>query len=247
MKKLSKKALRASYIRWLFGNNSAFSFTWLQTYNFADAMVPVLEELYGDDKEELKKALTRHSVFFNTEPIVGGVINGIVANMEEQRANGHTEIDDEDINGLKAGLMGPMAGVGDSLKAGLYVPLILCIGIGLAGGGNVLGPLVYLALWFGTILPLSYFLFMKGYESGAQAIDWITGEKVKRIAVCLNMLAAIVVGGVTAGNINIGPRFLPLGVIMFCWWLISKKKMSALKVMGIMVIAAVAVVFAEIL
>ena len=69
--------------------------------------------MYGEDKEEELKAVKRHAVFYNTEPQLGSVINGIVCGMEEERANG-APIDDEVINSIKIGLMGPLAGIGDA-------------------------------------------------------------------------------------------------------------------------------------
>jgi PTS system mannose-specific IID component len=63
---------------------------------------------------------------------VGGVIHGAVIAMEEQRANG-ADIDDDAINSVKTGLMGPLAGIGDTISQGTVTPILLAIGIGLAG------------------------------------------------------------------------------------------------------------------
>ena len=82
------------------------------------AMLPVIKRLYTDP-EDIKAALKRYLVFFNTEPsFIGNVIPGICASLEEERANG-ADISDEMINGLRTGLMGPLAGVGDSLAGGI--------------------------------------------------------------------------------------------------------------------------------
>ena len=67
--------------------------------------------------------------------------------MEEARANGAEEIDDEMINGIRAGLMGPLAGIGDSLIVGTYIPILLGIALGFAEGGSILGPLFYCLLY----------------------------------------------------------------------------------------------------
>mgnify|MGYP000379161407 CR=1 FL=1 len=55
--------------------------------------------------------------------------------LEEERAAG-ADLSDEAINGVKSGLMGPLAGVGDSLIQGLVTPLLLSLGIGLAQQGE---------------------------------------------------------------------------------------------------------------
>ena len=92
--------------------------------------------------------------FYNTEPHFGGVINGMVIAMEEERANG-APISDEAINGIKTGLMGPFAGIGDTLWQGTLTPILLSIGISLASSGSLAGPLVYAVLMMGIMLSLS--------------------------------------------------------------------------------------------
>lgn len=78
MKKLSKKALRESWLRWFLSNLTSMSFQWLETFSFADSMIPVIKELYGGNKEEEIAALKRHASFYNTEPQLGTIINGVV-------------------------------------------------------------------------------------------------------------------------------------------------------------------------
>ena len=43
------------------------------------------------------------------------------------------------INGLRAGLMGPIAGIGDSLVVGTVIPILLGIAMGMSTGGSPLG------------------------------------------------------------------------------------------------------------
>lgn len=62
------------------------------------------EELY-DNKEDQARSMQTYTAFFNTEPQLGALIVGITAGLEEARANGSEEVDDETINGLRAGLM----------------------------------------------------------------------------------------------------------------------------------------------
>lgn len=267
VKKLDKKTLRKSWFSWFVGNLSSMSFEWLEAFGFAVSMIPVIKKLYGDDKEEQYKALKRHSVFYNTEPQVGSVINGIVCGMEEERANG-ADIDDEIINSIKLGLMGPIAGIGDAMIPGMYIPLLLSIGIGLSSGGSPLGAIFYIIAYLTTITALSYFVFIKGYELGTKSIDLIVGEAAQRARESFNLLGSIVVGGVAASFINFGtkwkiytgaktsiavqgvldgifPKVLPLFLVILCWWLMSKKKMSSLKIMGVLIVLAILGVLAN--
>jgi len=106
-KKLSKKTLAKSFRNWSYGNLTCFSQEHMQTFGYLCAMLPIVEELY-DTPEEQKQALQTYSAFFNTEPQIGTMIVGVTAGLEEARANGEA-IDDDAINGIRAGLMGPLA------------------------------------------------------------------------------------------------------------------------------------------
>lgn len=260
IKKLDKKTLRKSWWSWYVGNLSSMSFEWLESFGFAVSMIPVIKKLYGGNKEEEIKALKRHSVFYNTEPQIGSVVNGIVCGLEEERANG-AKIDDEVINSIKIGLMGPLAGIGDAMIPGMYIPLLLSIAIGLSQGGSPLGPLFYIIAYLITMTGLSYFVFMKGYQLGTKSIEMIVGETAQRAREAFNLLGSIVVGGVAASYVNLAtawkisaggkevvindtlngifPKILPMFLVLFCWWLMAKKKMSPLQVMGLLVVLAI--------
>jgi len=262
MKKLSKTVLRKVWTRWMFSNLSSMSFQWLEAFGFADSMRPAIKDLYGGDKEEEIKALKRHSAFYNTEPQIGAIINGVACGLEEERANG-ADVDDEVINSIKIGLMGPLAGIGDAMVPGMLIPLLLSIGIGLSSGGSVLGPLFYIFTYIPIIVLTSYFLFFQGYKLGTKSIELIVGEVAQRARESFNLLGAIIVGGVGASYVGVNtilsirtgnedavvsisnilngifPHFLSLAVILLCWVLMSKKNISALKVMGILVVVAV--------
>ena len=87
-KKLSRKALMRSYLNWSFFHLTSLGYERMEAFGFCHSMIPVVKELYKDDKEEERKALIRHCAFYNVEPILGSVVPGIVAALEEKRANG---------------------------------------------------------------------------------------------------------------------------------------------------------------
>lgn len=123
IKKVTKSDLNAVVRR-----SNLFQGSWnferMQALGFAYAMVPVIKRLYPDPNDPGRKAaIKRHSEFFNTQPFVGAPILGVTIAMEEERANGK-EIDDAAINGIKVGLMGPLAGVGDPIFWGNCSPSI---------------------------------------------------------------------------------------------------------------------------
>ena len=259
-KKLSKKTLVKSWRDWMMYNLSSMSFERLESFGFCHSMIPVIEELYGNDKEEVKAALKRQSAFYNTEPQLGAIVNGIVVGLEEKRANGE-DIDDEIINGLKVGMMGPVAGIGDSIIPGMLVPILLSIGLGLAQGGNILGPLFYIVVYNVLIITGSYFLFMKGYRLGTDAVNLLIDERAEKLKEAFAILGVFVTGGIAASYMNIStklgykngsvdinlqkildgifPKLIPLIIVLFTYYLMTKKKFSALKAMLVLLIIAI--------
>ena len=109
MKKISKKTLNSSFWRWWYGNLTCFSHEHMQTFGYMWSMLPIIKELYPTREEQSEK-MTTYYPFFNTEPQIGSIVVGITAGLEEARANGEA-VDGETINGMRAGLMGPIAGI----------------------------------------------------------------------------------------------------------------------------------------
>ena len=260
MKKLSRKALNRSFLNWFYGHLTCFSQEHMQTFGYMLSMLPIVEDLYDTNEAQTKNLMT-YSTFFNTEPQVGSVVVGITAGMEEARANGE-DVDDETINGIRAGLMGPLAGMGDSLVVGTLLPILLGIAMGLSGGGSVLGPIFFILVWNIGMFLIMRFLYFKGYELGGKAVEYLVGEKANAIREAIIMLGTMVIGGVTAMWIDIQTSFQMLnsegGVIVdlqstldsvypkilspifviLCWYLLSKKRMSPVVVMLILVAVA---------
>lgn len=202
-KKLQTSDLRRAWWIWTFFNLSAFSMERMQAPAFVYMMSPILKRLYGDKPDEIKAALKRHMVFFNTEPQTGVIAHGVAASLEEQRANGEP-ITDEMINGTKAGIMGPMAGIGDSMIPGTLIPILLSIGIGISqADGNPIGPIFYIVAYLTIILSLSYYLFMFGYRYGMGAMRQLAEGSFQRITHSLAVLGLVVAGGVGAGLITL--------------------------------------------
>ena len=261
-KKLSKKALNKSFRNWAYGNLTCFSQEHMQTFGYLCAMLPLVEELY-DTKEEQKEAMNTYTAFFNTEPQVGSVVVGITASLEEAKANGADDINAETINGLRAGLMGPLAGIGDSLVVGTLIPILLGIAMGLSTGGSPIGAIFYIIVWNLLITWGMRFLYFKGYELGGKAIDFLVGERATAIRESIVMLGTIVIGAVAGTWINIRtgftmtaegadkpflvlqdtlngvfPNILSAVFVIFCWYLLTKRNMSPIYVMLLLVVIA---------
>ncbi|EMD16238.1 hypothetical protein HMPREF9943_01641 [Eggerthia catenaformis OT 569 = DSM 20559] len=260
-KKLTKKTLLKSFHHWYYGNLTCFTQEHMQTFGYLASMLPIIEELY-DNKEDQKRSVNTYTAFFNTEPQIGAIVVGITAGLEEARANGSEDVDDETINGLRAGLMGPLAGIGDSLIVGTLIPVLLGIALGLSTGGSPIGAIFYIIVWNLLAYFGMRFAYFKGYELGGKAVEFLVGPQGQAIRRAVGVVGGMVVGAVaatwvsvktsfvlkdSAGKVflnlqnqldSVYPGMLTAGVIVFCWWLMAKKKISPIKVMLLLVVIA---------
>ena len=119
--------------------------------------------------------------------------------MEEQRANG-ADISDDTINAFKTGLMGPMAGIGDSIIQGVVIPIIVALGISLSIAGNVFGSVLVLVGLPIILMLIAHSSWMYGYKLGSTAITSIlSGGKMKKYIGAASILGCMVMEGLTAG------------------------------------------------
>ena len=258
-KKLTKKTLLKSFHHWYYGNLTCFSQEHMQTFGYLTSMLPIVEELY-EDQEDKARSMQTYTAFFNTEPQLGTLIVGITAGLEEARANGSEEVDDETINGLRAGLMGPVAGIGDSLVVGTLIPVILGIAIGLSTGGSPIGAIFYIIVWNVLAYLGMRFANFKGYELGDKAVEFLVGAQGQAIRKAVSIVGGMVVGGVAATWVSVKTSFqlgsaknpylvlqdkldevypgLLTAIFIVFWWLMAKKNISPLKVMLLLVVIA---------
>ncbi|NLF00735.1 MAG: hypothetical protein GX601_07130 [Anaerolineales bacterium] len=211
---LTRRDVFQSWLRWLFFSHAAWNWERMQGLGFAHAMTAVIPKLYKT-KEDISAALKRHLVFFNTQPDVGGIVVGAVVAMEEERAAG-ADISDEAINGVKTGLMGPMAGIGDTIQQGVVIPIALAIGMSIAMGGNVsaqvsqgsfLGPIVYLILVAIFVWGLGWLLFWQGYQRGRAAVtNLLKSGAVNRIIAGAGVLGNFVLGALVVSFVAISTQ-----------------------------------------
>lgn len=260
-KKLSKKALSKSFHNWYYGHLTCFSQEHMQTFGYLCAMLPLVEELY-DNEDDRAKAMNTYTAFFNTEPQLGTVIVGMTAGLEEARANNAEDVDDETINGLRAGLMGPVAGIGDSLVVGTVIPILLGIAMGMSTGGSPLGAIFYMIVWNLFAYFGMKFMYFKGYQLGGKAVDFLIGAQGDALRDSISMLGGIVIGAVSATWVSVTtslqllnedgeaylvlqdkldavfPGLLTAVFIVICWFLMAKKRISPIKVMLLLVVVA---------
>ena len=258
-KKVSAAARKSAFLRWIYGNLTCFSQEHMQTFGYLAAMLPVVDELYDNDQQKVQ-ALSTYRTFFNTEPQIGTMVVGLTVGLEEARANGEP-LDDDTINGIRAGLMGPLAGLGDSIIVGTFIPILLGIALGLSNGGSVLGPLFYVIAWNLAMYFGMKFAFDQGYELGGSAVEALVGPQSAALRDSIVMVGTMVIGSVAATWINITtalsfqfsadsglvlqetldsifPKSLNFFFVWLCWYLMTERKMSPTVVMGLLVVVA---------
>lgn len=260
VKKLDKKTIDKAYWNWQLFSHANYNYERMQGGAFASCMTPVIDELYGDNQEEKVAALKRHLVFFNTNPNFGTLIHGAAIAMEEQRANGAEEINDEAINAVKTGLMGPLAGIGDALDQGIIMPLIVAIGISIAATGNVLGSLLVMILNPLVCILIARYFWYRGYKLGSRAVtDVLAGGKMKELISAASIVGCTVMGALISSYVSLStpvvikiqdsefalqeqlfdaimPNLLPLAVTLLVYWLLGKEKWTATKILLLFVV-----------
>jgi PTS system mannose-specific IID component len=255
-----RDVLWGSWWRWVMFLHASYNFERLQGLGFAHAIKPAIEYLYPEG-EKRAAALQRHVTFFNSEPQFGAVVPAAVIALEEQRAAG-ASISDEAINAVMSGLMGPLAGVGDSLVQGLLTPLLLSMGISMAQRGNLAGPILYAILISVVVLGSSYSFWSAGYRWGKAAVSHILSSGwVQALTEGASVVGMTVLGGLTAtvvqfstpATIAVGQasislqedvldailRGLPaLSLTLLAWWLLSRR-VPSLRVIGIIFVVGI--------
>lgn len=256
---LNKKDITKAYIRWWWTAEISNSFERMQAVAVCATMGPILQKLYKN-KEDLVAALKRHLIFFNSQAIWGGLIHGTAIAMEEEKAMGQ-EIPDEVITGIKTGLMGPLAGIGDTLDWGTMQTLFTAIAISFGATGSIVAPIFpcILGIW---LFVEGLYLFRFGYSLGRESIRHIlSGGIVKKLIDGVSILGLFMMGSLSAMVVKlnttikfdvsgkdfivqdvldkIAPGLLPLGAIFLVYWMMKYKKMSITKVLCILVVLSI--------
>lgn len=225
--------------------DSGWNYERQQHINYCYMMIPVLKKLYGDDKEKMSAALKRHLEFMACTPHLVTFLGGITAAMEEENAN-NKDFDEKTISSVKTSLMGPIAGVGDSIFWGSLLTIAVGIGTSFGASGSILGPI----LFFLTInIPgflCRYYGLKIGYNYGTKFFSSINENGlIDKITKAISILGLLVVGSMIPAQVyietpiqiivegmetpiqgffnDIMPAFLPLLAFGLMYWLLGKK------------------------
>lgn len=262
---MDKKLFRSTFWRSL-ALQGCFNYERQQAIGFLYGMLPALKKIYRNDPEGLKEALQRHTEFFNTSPQFVTFITGATIALEEQKAQ-DPDFDSSAISGIKTALMGPLAGIGDSLFFGTLRTIGMGIGVAMAIEGNILGPILfvlihnvpnYLIRWKGLEI---------GYNQGVQFLaNAMSGGAIEEVTNGARIVGTMVVGAMIASMINftttitlnfgemhfelqslfdsLMPQLLPIGLAFGVYGLM-KKGVSTTKLMFGLLLFGIVIVLIE--
>lgn len=260
-KKLTKRELTKTWFTWICWGQICYNWERLMGLGFCHTMTTAINKLYGDDPEKKCEALVRHMAYYNTENTWGALVPGIVCSLEEARANGE-EVDVDAISNLKTALMGPIAGIGDTVTQSLVKVILLGIGIDMAISGNAFGPVIFVLAFSAYAIIVSYICFFQGYKYGkSSVVHLLSGGLVKSVTESLGVIGMIVLGALVAKNIGITtplnftfgqmavniqqildsimPKLLPMGLFLVTYQLLKKGKKPTQVMVILMVTATV--------
>ncbi len=259
MGKISKKTLNKVLLRTQ-GCQFAHNYERMQSLSLTYCFSPVLEELYKDkSKEDRVHAMQRYLEYFNTHPIAIPFILGIQAALEEST----DEDQKETCSAIKTSLMGPFAGLGDSMLNLTWFPIAGSIGASMCiSDGSIIGPIVMFLMINVLYWPLKYLGLHLGYTKGLEVVQSGGMALFDRLGNMANVLGVVVVGCLIPQTVKLNtalqfafdegdpliiqdqmnkvmPYILPVVLTFICYKLLKKGqgKNSASIILGMIVIA----------
>ncbi|BBB47787.1 PTS system mannose/fructose/sorbose family transporter subunit IID [Pelolinea submarina] len=258
--KITHADIMKCFWRYIFMSQCGWNYERMQSVGYCYSMLPVLKKMHPDP-EDFKEAFITNLNFFNTNPVVGTpLIMGAHIALEEAGASYDTT------EGLKVGLMGPLAGVGDTLVWALYNSIIFSIAAIMALNGNAMGPIMAMVLVFFPYMAIRYWQITWAYKEGTHLLTSIGSGAIGRITEFATIVGLIVIGGFAPSIVSLTtplaysqgavingetvtqtvtvqaqldailPYMLPVLATFLCYWLLKKKSWSPVKVILMLVV-----------
>lgn len=194
-----KVCIRSTFIQ------GSWNYERMQNGGYVFAMIPAIKKLFTNKQDQIN-ALKRHLEFFNTHPYVASPIIGVNLALEQEKANG-ADIDDATIQGVKVGMMGPLAGVGDPVFWFTLRPILGAMCASLAMDGNMLGPILFFLLW--NIIRYGFMWYTQefGFNVGNKITENLSGRLLSDVTRGSSILGMFVLGALVERWVNI--KFAP--------------------------------------
>ena len=253
--KLTKEDFKQINKRSLFTFQLGWNYERMQGSGYLYMLLPQLRKMYGDGTPELQEMMKLHTQFFNTSPFFHTIIAGFDLAMEEKDGVKSKDA----VNGIKTGLMGPFAPLGDSIFGSLVPAIMGSIAATMAIAGQPWG----IFLWIAVAIVYDIFRWKQLEFAYKEGVNLITNMQSTLTALveAASVLGIFMVGGLIATMINfevswvwnigekaidfqdmmnlIFPRLIPAVFTGFIFWLLGKKGMNSTKAIFIIIIMAV--------
>lgn len=178
----------------------------MQNGGWAFSIIPAIKKLYPNKDDQIA-ALKRHMEFYNTHPYVSAPVMGVTLALEEEKANG-AQVDDAAIQGVKIGMMGPLAGVGDPVFWFTARPILGALGASLALSGSILGPILFFIVW--NVMRMAFIWYTQefGYKVGTTISKDLSGGLLGKISQGASILGMFIIGALVQRWVSIS--FTPI-------------------------------------
>jgi len=249
---------RSMSYQWL-----SFSYETMQSPGFTYIMLPALRKLYGDDvaAEKADKYIT---AFYNTENTMGQIIHGAVLGLEEGGDEGVTDTS----VALRTGLMGPFAGLGDSIFKVSFKVIFGSLAGYMALENSAVGLILCLILGFIISFPIRKWFFYSGYKQG---VEFITTKQdlIQGLTQAVTIMGLVVVGTMIPSTVKVTtplvytngdatkaiqdildaifPYLLPVLVTLGVYKAIGNKKITTVRMVWIIIVLCIILTFFGIL
>lgn len=256
-----KKMMRSVFWRSWTMNASRTGATQYHALGVIYTLLPVINRYYKTE-EERADAIVRHTTWFNATMHINNFIMGLVTSMEKQNSEDEN-FDASSITAVKASLMGPLSGIGDSFFWGILRVIAASIGISIASTGSVMGAIVFLALYNIPAFIIHYYALYTGYSVGANFIQKLyESGGMKILTKASSMVGLLMMGSMTASTVKFKTilevtvsgsdpikiqdyldqlfvGIVPLTVTLITFWLLRKKVNINVVMFGIMILGII--------
>ncbi|WP_246287250.1 PTS system mannose/fructose/sorbose family transporter subunit IID [Lacticaseibacillus absianus] len=249
--KITKKDLWAVNWRWALASQIQWNYERMESSGYLYSILPVLKKLYGHDKDKFREMMKAENQYYNTAASMGHIVLGLDIAVQEQEGIGAKDI----VPGLKTGLMGPLAGVGDSMWGVIWGTIWGSLACAFAVKGSPVGVLMWLMANLCIYVPFRFWSIFAAYNQGVKLVTTMK-DKLNAMTKSATMLGVMVVGAMIPTVVNakvpfvyknggmkivlqdmldqIMPHLIPVCLVALAYWLLGRKHMNSNRVIWIM-------------
>jgi len=198
---LWRMALRANLLQatWNYERQQGLGWAW--------SLGAALDRIYPR-ADERDARLAEHTAYFNTQPTLASIALGVIARLEERRAESEdSAAETAAIARVKAVLGSSLAALGDRMFWFTLRPLAACLGVAFANEPSPLGAWVMWLSYNTMHLTVRFLGVGWGYRIGPSVLDGVLRERFERMMRWWAVLGSATIGVLVA--LQLAPAGLP--------------------------------------